>query len=213
MQRIAERLAAEGKVALNPELLTARFHPLYGLYVGAMSVLGSERPTLFTQMLDFIKQRRDKHWRGQVQQLEFAIFDRAVAAYDRYAIEELHKLADEKGLWAEAPPPRPLGEGRGEGAPHEATSPHPNPLPNGEGTDAAEQKQLVSLRAELDAAWSPHLFLWRKSKDDLLKEIDSVVRMPGWANIWTQPIINRIDMLATGVRTMIGVKVFGNDLD
>ena len=40
-----------------------------------------------------------------------------------------------------------------------------------------------------------------------------MVRMPGWANIWTQPIINRIDMLATGVRTMIGVKVFGNDLD
>jgi copper/silver efflux system protein len=37
--------------------------------------------------------------------------------------------------------------------------------------------------------------------------------MPGWGNIWTQPIINRIDMLATGVRTMIGVKVFGNDLD
>ena len=37
--------------------------------------------------------------------------------------------------------------------------------------------------------------------------------MPGWGNIWTQPIINRIDMLATGVRTMIGVKVFGDDLD
>src|SRR3974377_476022 len=37
--------------------------------------------------------------------------------------------------------------------------------------------------------------------------------MPGWANIWTQPIINRIDMLATGVRTMIGVKGFGNNLD
>ncbi len=58
--------------------------------------------------------------------------------------------------------------------------------------------------------------LSRKKSDegtDLLKEIDSVVRMPGWANIWTQPIINRIDMLATGVRTMIGVKVFGNDLD
>ena len=90
-------------------------------------------------------------------------------------------------------------------------SPHPNPLPKGEGTD--QQKQLTALRAELDAAWSPHLFLWQKSKDDLLKEIDSVVRMPGWSNIWTQPIINRIDMLATGVRTMIGVKVFGDNLD
>ena len=43
--------------------------------------------------------------------------------------------------------------------------------------------------------------------------MDSVVHMPGWSNIWTQPIINRIDMLATGVRTKIGVKVFGNDLD
>ena len=43
--------------------------------------------------------------------------------------------------------------------------------------------------------------------------MDSVVQMPGWANIWTQPIINRIDMLATGVRTTIGVKVFGNNLD
>jgi Cu(I)/Ag(I) efflux system membrane protein CusA/SilA len=47
----------------------------------------------------------------------------------------------------------------------------------------------------------------------LLKELDNVVRMPGWSNIWTQPIVNRIDMLATGVQTMIGVKVFGNNLE
>ena len=46
-----------------------------------------------------------------------------------------------------------------------------------------------------------------------MKELDSTLQMPGWGNIWTQPIINRIDMLATGVRTMIGVKVFGTDLD
>jgi Cu(I)/Ag(I) efflux system membrane protein CusA/SilA len=41
--------------------------------------------------------------------------------------------------------------------------------------------------------------------------MDSFIRVPGWGNIWTQPIINRIDMLATGVRTMISVKVFGKD--
>ena len=40
-----------------------------------------------------------------------------------------------------------------------------------------------------------------------------MVHVPGWSNIWTQPIINRINMLATGVRTDIGVKVFGDDLD
>lgn len=190
IQQLAEKLASEKKVQLNPELLTAKFPPLKVAYLAVTNVLGSEQPTLFTQMFDFIEHQRDEHWREQVHQLDQEIFPYAIAAYDRYAIEELHKLADEKGLWAEKT------------------------------DDAAEQKQLVALREELDAAWSvPHLwpsqnlFLWRKSKDDLLKEVDSVVRMPGWANIWTQPIINRIDMLATGVRTMIGVKVFGNNLD
>jgi Cu(I)/Ag(I) efflux system membrane protein CusA/SilA len=37
--------------------------------------------------------------------------------------------------------------------------------------------------------------------------------MPGVTNIWTQPIINRIEMLATGIRSQVGIKIFGNDLD
>jgi len=189
--RLLEPVSEADIDRLAAELLTAGFGRLYDAYLGLMSVLGAERPTLFTQMLDFTEKRRDKHWREQVRQLDYEIFDQAVGAFDWYAIEELHKAADEKDLWAEAS----------------------SPLPPGEGTGALQHEQLQSLRAELDAAWSPHLFLWRKSKDDLLKEMDTVVHMPGWSNIWTQPIINRIDMLATGVRTMIGVKVFGNNLD
>jgi copper/silver efflux system protein len=42
--------------------------------------------------------------------------------------------------------------------------------------------------------------------------MDRAVSLPGVANIWTQPIINRIDMLTTGIRSEIGVKVFGSDL-
>jgi Cu(I)/Ag(I) efflux system membrane protein CusA/SilA len=235
VQQIAETLAAEKKVELNPELITARFHPLYAAYLAVTNVLGVEQPTLFTELSSFLEHQRDQHWRAAVRQINFDIFGQAVAAYNRYAIEELHTLADEKGLWAEKPPAVA-------GLPPSAVAGLPTEPPAGpkvsEATgrpdgqtqrrgqetraereetraeqDMAEQKQLLTLREELDAAWSPHLFLWRKSKDDLLKEVDSVVRMPGWANIWTQPIINRIDMLATGVRTMIGVKVFGNDLD
>ena len=56
-------------------------------------------------------------------------------------------------------------------------------------------------------------FLWPKDKTGLLREMDSYVRMVGWANIWTQPIINRVDMLATGVRTQIGVQVYGRTLE
>src|SRR5499427_115667 len=46
----------------------------------------------------------------------------------------------------------------------------------------------------------------------LKSEMDRAVSLPGVANIWTQPIINRIDMLTTGIRSEIGVKVFGSDL-
>ncbi|MBI3770127.1 MAG: efflux RND transporter permease subunit [Deltaproteobacteria bacterium] len=48
--------------------------------------------------------------------------------------------------------------------------------------------------------------------DELQTEMDDKLRFPGIPNIWTQPIKNRIDMLSTGVRTPIGVKIFGPDL-
>lgn len=56
---------------------------------------------------------------------------------------------------------------------------------------------------------------WRRgmSYDDLVAEMDRRVRTPGVMNIWTMPIRNRIDMLSTGMRTPVGVKVFGPDLD
>ena len=53
------------------------------------------------------------------------------------------------------------------------------------------------------------LYLWHKTKSDVQKELDAELQVPGWGNTWTQPIQNRINMLATGVRTQIGVKVFG----
>ncbi|MFA5866106.1 MAG: efflux RND transporter permease subunit [Phycisphaerae bacterium] len=68
---------------------------------------------------------------------------------------------------------------------------------------------LQSIGRENAPAFGKRTFLWHKLKADLVKEMDSELQMPGWGNIWTQPIINRVDMLATGVRTMIGVKVYG----
>jgi Cu(I)/Ag(I) efflux system membrane protein CusA/SilA len=74
-------------------------------------------------------------------------------------------------------------------------------------------EELQKIRSEREAALGKGLFLWKKLKSDLVKEMDSDLQVPGWGNIWTQPIINRVDMLATGVRTMIGVKVFGDHLE
>ncbi len=56
---------------------------------------------------------------------------------------------------------------------------------------------------------------WRKgiSKKDIINELDAKLQIPGVVNGWTQPIINRINMLATGIRTDVGVKVYGQRLD
>ena len=57
--------------------------------------------------------------------------------------------------------------------------------------------------------------VWRAgmTREKLVAELDAALQMPGVTNIWTQPIINRIDMLATGIRSEVGIKIFGNDLN
>ncbi|MFH4170921.1 hypothetical protein WAJ14_19860, partial [Acinetobacter baumannii] len=55
---------------------------------------------------------------------------------------------------------------------------------------------------------------WRSgmTPDKLIKELDKAVQVPGLTNIWVPPIRNRIDMLATGVKSPIGIKISANDL-
>ncbi len=55
---------------------------------------------------------------------------------------------------------------------------------------------------------------WRPgmTPDKLVEELDRIVKVPGLANIWVPPIRNRIDMLATGIKSPVGVKVAGTDL-
>jgi Cu(I)/Ag(I) efflux system membrane protein CusA/SilA len=55
---------------------------------------------------------------------------------------------------------------------------------------------------------------WRAglTTDRLIQELDQALKVPGLANIWVQPIRNRIDMLATGIKSPVGIKVAGADL-
>lgn len=57
--------------------------------------------------------------------------------------------------------------------------------------------------------------LWRDglTKNDIINELNGKLQIPGVTNGWTQPIINRINMLSTGVRTDVGIKVYGQELD
>jgi len=64
---------------------------------------------------------------------------------------------------------------------------------------------VINLKPE--SAWRPGM-----TRETLIAELDAATTLPGVSNIWTQPIINRINMLTTGIRSEVGVKVFGNDL-
>ena len=64
---------------------------------------------------------------------------------------------------------------------------------------------VVNLRPE--SQWRAGM-----TREKLIGELDAATTMPGVSNIWTQPIINRINMLTTGIRSEVGVKVFGSDL-
>ncbi len=75
-------------------------------------------------------------------------------------------------------------------------------------TDMAPMSMIETIAILEDRnEWRPHV-----DYDSLVAEIDATVRTPGVANMWSMPIKNRLDMLATGIKTPVGIKVFGPDL-
>ncbi|MGZ6528290.1 MAG: efflux RND transporter permease subunit, partial [Actinomycetota bacterium] len=70
------------------------------------------------------------------------------------------------------------------------------------------------------SSWAPDWLkrplrsIWRDriSHEELVAEMDQALRIPGTTNAWTMPIKNRIDMLSTGIRTPVGIKIFGSDV-
>jgi Cu(I)/Ag(I) efflux system membrane protein CusA/SilA len=64
---------------------------------------------------------------------------------------------------------------------------------------------IINLKPKVQ--WRPGVTI-----DSLKAEMDKALQFPGVSNAWTMPIRGRIDMLATGIRTPVGVKVYGNDL-
>ncbi|MFO8082473.1 MAG: efflux RND transporter permease subunit [Armatimonadota bacterium] len=64
---------------------------------------------------------------------------------------------------------------------------------------------------------TPLRWIWPEDRpmewDELVAELDEAMQIPGWTNSWTMPIKTRIDMLTTGIKTPVGIKVYGSDLD
>jgi Cu(I)/Ag(I) efflux system membrane protein CusA/SilA len=85
------------------------------------------------------------------------------------------------------------------------------------GTCPPSGSDLTTCRPERGAVRpqsDPLRRIWRDriGRDELVVEMDQALRLPGQTNAWTMPIKARIDMLTTGVRTPVGIKIYGADL-
>jgi len=150
---------------------------------------------------------RLRAWRDRVAAVDRELFDRGTEAFTWFALEELVTAARGRGLLDAAPHGAAAGRFADEAMHARLDRP----------ADTAVMAPFGDLRAELEGPFRAEVLFRRRTggpKGDLVDdEFGRVLQVPGWSNIFTQPIINRIEMLSTGVRTDIGIKVFGPDLE
>ena len=161
-------------------------------------------------------------WRTHVERVDAELIPRAAGTYTRMSIEEFIARAEQpdeavakavstlRALRARVPSPF-------EKQPGVASSHHHTATPAA-WRDLEPQPALDALQTELAQSFESWLTLWRRERSELTGfggELDprALGGSPGWTNVWTMPIQNRIDMLATGVNTEVGVRVLGPRLD
>ncbi|HXT60724.1 MAG TPA: efflux RND transporter permease subunit, partial [Pirellulales bacterium] len=213
------QLAALGLVKEGVELFEDR-PPLWRKVVElAGGALGETPPTFFTRLADDVLGRYRAAWREHARELNAALFTRGTETYTRLAIEELlaratvrdvrltEYLAQVRRFRSRRVPQHRAHHAHGAGNGLMNMAPPP---------DVAPQPQLKALQERLASAMRWRALLRPCESADLSDpggELDRALQMPGWANVWTRPIQNRVDMLFTGVNTDIGVRVLGRRLD
>ncbi|HEX7446350.1 MAG TPA: efflux RND transporter permease subunit, partial [Pirellulales bacterium] len=175
--------------------------------------LGKPSPTFFTRLTDDMREFFDSSWQTHLRQLNTELQQRGVDSFTRLAIEEVLARATvrDAGLADylaqvrrfRARPPLP----------HAGHHPGHRSFAR---PDVAPQPELKELQESLAADMRGRTLLWPSTPEELSDpggELDRTLQMPGWANVWTRPIQNRVDMLFTGVNTDVGVRVLGRQLD
>jgi len=204
---VANELKQVGAIADVVEALEPVQSRIGGWIVAVKEAIGVQRPTFAGQLLAAIDHQRSRLWQERVHAINWELFDRGMEAYTAYALEELAKEAVKSDLVADAP----------HGQETQAFATTAVNVQLGKTYDTKAMEPFAALRETLQKPLASRAFLWPRQtgpKGDLVDdEMGRVLQVPGWANIFTQPIINRIEMLSTGVRTDIGVKVFGANLE
>jgi Cu(I)/Ag(I) efflux system membrane protein CusA/SilA len=188
-------------------------------------------PVFDAQMREFAYQRNqeflrdtvstpsDALWRSHLDKLNQELIERAAQTYTRLTLIGLldRGRPTDDHLAAVVGQLKRLGTS-GETSGHEHTGHHyPGGMDMGPtAPDIEPEPALLAVQADLARSFAAGLLLWRRDRAELTGfggELDQVMQMPGWTNVWTMPIQNRVDMLYSGVSTAVGVRVLGRQLD
>ena len=174
----------------------------------------TEDATVNVELGSYLRAQYRQEWRRHTRELNQDLAARGPGTFVRLALEDLaNRLpVNDAKLAAEVAKLKAFRAAPGKSAPRAShhgpaqyDRPEIDPLPI-----------LDGLQAELTSQIAGGFTLWQKDRADLVGfggELDQSVQMPGWTNVWTMPIQNRVDMLATGVNTTVGIRVLGDKLE
>jgi Cu(I)/Ag(I) efflux system membrane protein CusA/SilA len=200
-------LPATGDLLPRPPMSLSR------LATAAQMLLGGSPPSPVAWLNDAVVAEHQSRWTEHVRQLDAELSDRAADTFTHLIVEELitrgqdaephaaAAVAERRRLRSHVAVPRRAGHHHGTNA-EDSARPVPTPEP-----------RLDSLEADARHQFSRWLLLRPSSRAELGAELDRAMQMPGWTNVWTMPIQNRVDMLSTGVNTAVGIRVLGSRID
>jgi Cu(I)/Ag(I) efflux system membrane protein CusA/SilA len=210
---------------LRPGADPLRYRPnlLLRPAVSLHTMLGGQPPTFFTRVYDAVAAEHRRLWREHLDRLNPDLRERGADIATHLLLLELlgrntvtdkqvaDKLQNLKQRHTEAP--AGAADSRSESA---TTTGHHHHGARVNVPTVDPVPALDTLEQDLAAQCRGWLLLWAVDRAELAGfggELDRVMQMPGWTNVWTMPIQNRVDMLSTGVNTAVGVRVLGRKLD
>jgi Cu(I)/Ag(I) efflux system membrane protein CusA/SilA len=210
---VARKLVELGAVRPGAELMRRDAGVLNRL----QELFGGHETSFLDELTDDVREHHRARWKTHTVRINEELLERAPGLYTRLVLEALlsraniadKRVRDAMRAWYKARYPEAKAEApvAAEGHHHQSGRPLPqlDPVP-----------ELEAVQSEQTERFAKGFDLEPRDRVALAGfggELDRAVQMPGWTNVWTMPIQNRVDMLATGVNTTVGVRVLGRRLE
>lgn len=179
------------------------------------SAIGMQASTMESRVVDAVQKEHRRKWLLHTAEMNQTLHQRAMPIWLRLISDECYtrgKIADPALLNVFAQIANAHTAVR---KVHDDTTHHGLP-PLSEVPFIDPHGPFDAIVRESTTRFTGSLLLWQHDSTSLSAfggEMDRVLQMPGWTNVWTRPIQNRVDMLATGVNAEVGVRVLGRNLD